>query len=256
VVHPEAIADFVYATNGWRKPAAIASLFPDATTEGPEGSSGALLFEAPAKAGSATFGTTAELVIGAVGRGRARFTSAPLEKDALFLGLPQLRLNASLSTGQIMHLTATLFREKTTTNEEGEEGVVREPMNFCAIQPQLRNGIDTVTPVVPGQKMALDLQCFTMAHWVPAGQRLTLEISTKTPHHASFGSTDRQITVFTGPKDTTYTLPLVPRFRLFQDVPLWEANPAPVPASPEIEEGTTGSRVLIGTGESLGLIEP
>jgi hypothetical protein len=231
-------------------------LFPDATTKGPEGSSGALLFQPPKKEGSATFGTTAELVVGAVGRGRATFTSQPLKKDALFLGLPKLRLHASLSTGQIMHLTATLFRETTTTNEEGEEEVVREPMNFCAIQPQLRNGIDTVTPVVPGEEMALDLQCFTMAHWVPAGQRLTLEISTKTPHHASFGSTDRQITVFTGPKGTTYALPVVPRFRLFEDVPLWEASPAPVPASPDIDEGTVGSRVLIGTGESLGLIQP
>jgi hypothetical protein len=104
--------------------------------------------------------------------------------------------------------------------------------------------------------MALDLQCFTMAHWVPKGQRLTLEISTKTPHHASFGSTDRQVTVFTGPEATAYTLPLVPRFRLFKDVPLWERNPAPVPASPAIEGEETGSRVLIGTGESLGLIEP
>jgi hypothetical protein len=42
-----------------------------------------------------------------------------------------------------MHLTATLFREEVTTPEKGEEVVLREPMNFCAIQPQLRNGIDT-----------------------------------------------------------------------------------------------------------------
>lgn len=55
-----------------------------------------------------------------------------------------------------------------------------------------------------------------------AGQRLTLEVSTKTPHHASFGSTDAQITVYTGPGKSRYQLPVVPSFALHQDVRLWE----------------------------------
>jgi putative CocE/NonD family hydrolase len=238
VLNPETVGGRVYANNGWRPPAATTSLFPDATTPGPEGSNGKLLLEAPAQAGSATFGTTAEAVVAAVGRGKVTFTSDPVAQDTLFLGLPQLQLNASLSTGQIMHLTATLFREQVTTNEQGEPEVLREPMNFCAIQPQLRNGVETVTPVIPREEMALETQCFTMAHWVPAGQRLSLEISTKTPHHASFGSTDRQITVYTGPEDTRYGLPTVPQFQLANDVPLWEDYPEPIPvgaAQPGIE---------------------
>jgi uncharacterized protein len=214
VVNPETVGGLVYATNGWRRPSATAGLFPDAATAGPAGTNGVLSFQPPAQEGSATFGTTAEAVVAAVGRGKVTFTSEPLAQDALFLGLPQLDLRASLSTGQITHLTATLFREEVTTNDEGEEVVLREPMNFCGIQPQLRNGIQTVTPVVPGEVMSLDMQCFTMAHWVPAGQRLSLEISTKTPHHASFASNDRQIRVFTGPEATSYTLPLVPRSTL------------------------------------------
>ncbi|HEX2266904.1 MAG TPA: CocE/NonD family hydrolase C-terminal non-catalytic domain-containing protein, partial [Actinomycetota bacterium] len=157
-----------------------------------------------------------------VGQGRVTFTSDPLSKDAVFLGLPELRLNASVSTAEIAHLTATLFREKVTINEQGQQVVSREPMNFCAIQPQLRNGVETITPVVPFEEMALDLQCFTMAHWVPAGQRLALEISTRTPHHASFGNTDADITVYTGPDATAYSLPSVPSFRLYPDVPLYE----------------------------------
>jgi uncharacterized protein len=264
VVNPESFGGRVFATDGWRPPSVTTSLFPDATTAGPPGSNGMLSFEPPAEAGSATFGTTAEAVIASVGRGRATFTSQPLARDTLFLGLPQLPLHASLSTGQIMHLTATLFREEVTTNEDGEEVVLREPMNFCAIQPQLREGVETVTPVIPGEEMTLDLQCFTMAHWVPAGQRLTLEISTKTPHHASFGSTDRQITVFTGPEDTSYTLPVVPRFRLFRDVPLWEPSPEPVPVGPVQpgDEGATGvparatGSVVVVNGDSYGLIQP
>jgi putative CocE/NonD family hydrolase len=238
VRNPESIGGRVYATDGWKPPAATLPLFPDAATPGPEGSDGALAFAPPAESGSATFGTTAEAVAAGVDRGKVTFTSEPVTQDTLFLGLPELRLNASLTTGQITHLTTTLFREQVTTNSKGREIVRREPMNFCAIQPQLRNGIETVTPVVPGEEMALDLQCFTMAHWVPAGQRLSLEVSTKTPHHASFGSTDRQITVFTGPEGTSYTLPVVPDFQLFDDVPLWQRYENPVPvgdAQPGIE---------------------
>src|SRR5918996_1489376 len=254
VVNPESVGGLAFATNGWRAPSAALSLFPDATTPGPANSSGTLSFQPPAEAGSATFGTTAEAVVAAVGRGRAAFTSQPLERDALFLGLPRLQLHASLTTGQIVHLTATLFREQVTTNEEGDEVVLREPMNFCAIQPQLREGIETVTPVVPGEEMALDLQCFTMAHWVPAGQRLTLEISTKTPHHASFGSTDRQITVYTGPEDTSYALPVVQRFRLFEDVPLWETYPDPVPVGPS-QPGIEGDVTVPAPGAGV-IVQP
>jgi len=111
-----------------------------------------------------------------------------------------------------------------------------------------------VTPVVPGEKMALDLQCFTSAHWVPAGQRLTLEISTKTPHHASFGSTDRQITVYTGPEDTTYSLPVVPQFTLYRDVPLWASYPEPVPIGPA-QPGIEGDVAVPAPGAGVA-IEP
>jgi hypothetical protein len=213
-----------------------------------------LRFQAPAEEGSATFGTTAEAVVAGVQRGQVTFTSEPLAEDALFLGVPELTLHASLTTGQIMHLTSTLYREELTTSEEGEEVVLREPMNFCAIQPQLRDGVETVTPVVPGEEMALDLQCFSSAHWVPAGQRLSLEISTKTPHHASFGSTDRQVTVFTGPEDTTYVLPVVPKYKLFEDVPLHETYPDPIPVGPA-QPGIEGDVTVPAPGAGV-IVEP
>jgi uncharacterized protein len=254
VVNPESVGGRVYATDGWRRPAATASLYPDATTPGPGDSHGTLSYQPPADAGSATFGTGAEAVVAGVARGRVTFTSDPVTRDTLFLGLPKLRLNASLSTGEITHLTTTLFREEVTTNEQGEEVIRREPMNFCAIQPQLRNGVETVTPVVPLEEMALDLQCFTMAHWVPAGQRLSLEVSTDTPHHASFGSTDQRITVFTGPEDTTYTLPEVPSFQLFADVPLWESYPEPVPIGPA-QPGIEGDVIVPAPGAGV-IVEP
>ncbi|MGH2955139.1 MAG: CocE/NonD family hydrolase [Solirubrobacterales bacterium] len=254
IVDPETLDAPVYATNGWREPEARLALYPDASAPGPADSDGALAFEPPSEDASASFGTIAEAVLVGVGRGRLTFTSEPLARDTLLLGLPEPQLNASLTTGQITHLTTTLFRERVTTGEDGEEVVEREPMSFCAIQPQLRNGIEAVTPVVPGEEMALEPQCFTMAHWVPAGQRLALEVSTKTPHHATFASSDQQITVFTGPEATRYELPLVERFRLFDDVSLYEDELEPIPVGPA-QPGIEGEVLVPAPGAGV-IVEP
>ncbi len=227
VVDPEAVDGPVYTAKAWDQANRV-GLYPDATD-------GSLSFIPPEGDGSATFGTTAQAVLASVGQGTLRFASEPLAGDQLFVGIPRLQLNASLSTGQITHLTATLYRETVTgVDEEGNEIVAREPMNFCAIQPQLRFGVQQVAPVVPGEEMALPLQCFTMAHWVPKGQRLALEISTRTPHHATFGSSDQNITVFTGDDKTTYGLPKIGNVGLHEDVPLHETKVVAGPAQPTI----------------------
>jgi hypothetical protein len=254
VANPETLGGRVYTADGWKQPAATTTLFPDATKPGPDGADGTLSLEQPTEAGSATFGTVAEAVVAGVGEGKLTFTSEPMAEDTLFLGLPQMRLNAALTTGQITHLTTTLFREDVTTNEAGEREVRREPMNFCAIQPQLRNGIETVTPVVPAEEMALEPQCFTMAHWVPAGQRLSLEVSTRTPHHATFASSDQQIEVFTGPEDTKYDLPTTPGAQLGDDVPLWESYPEPDPVGPA-QPGIDGQVLVLAPGAGV-IAEP
>ena len=227
VLNPETLGGKVLNLRGWPADAGTLSLYPDATD-------GSLKFEPPAEDGSATFSTTAEALVASVGRGRLTFISEPLARDKVFTGLPQLNLEASV-TSPITHLTATLFRERVTVQEDEEgnevEVIEREPMNFCAIQPMLRDGVETISPVVPGQRMSLPMQCFTMGHWVPAGQRLVLEISTGTPHHAPFG-TQPNNTVFTGPEATRYDLLELGRFRLFSDVPLHEEYPDPIPVGP------------------------
>lgn len=231
VMHPSEQGGLVYAARGWSKPDAIASLFPDATD-------GSLGFEAPAEDGSTAFGTIADAVLAHVGQGRVTFTSDPVTQSTLFLGVPELQLNASVSTGEIIHLTATLFRERVAgLDEEGNEIVEREPMNVCAIQPQLRFGVQQVAPVIPGEEMELPMQCFTMAHWIPAGQRLALEISTGTPHHATFGS-DQNITVFTGAEKSQFRLPVVAGARLYRDVQLHEHPYVPPPVTrPDAQPG-------------------
>ena len=247
VVNPETVGGPVYATDGWRQPSSFVNVYPDA-------SDGSLRFAPPPGNASDSFSTVAEAVLTGV-RGKLTFTSEPLARDTLVLGLPQLRLNASVTTAEILHLTATLFRERVTgVDEEGNEIVEREPMNFCAIQPMLRFGVSTPTPVIPTQEMELPLQCFTAAHWVPAGQRLSLEVSTKTPHHASFGSTDAQITIYTGPNKSRYELPVVPQFTLYPDVPLWASYPEPIPVGPA--QPSIGADMAIPAPGAGVILEP
>jgi hypothetical protein len=92
-------------------------------------------------------------------------------------------------------------------------------MSFCGIQPQLRFGVTQLAPVTPGQEMALPMQCFTMASWVPAGERLELEVAGRSRHHASFGS-DPRVTVTTGGARAGMRLPELPGATLHDDVPL------------------------------------
>ena len=204
VLDPESVAGKVYTADGWNRPAARQQLYLDATDK-------SLKFTPPEKAGSTTFGSGVNAAAANVSAGRATFTSAPVEQDTVFLGLPKMQLNASVTTGEAAHLTVSLFR----VDANGK----REPMNTCAIQPQLRYGVQTIAPVVPGQEMSLPTTCFTMASWVPAGDKLVAEVATTSPHHATFGA-DPQITVFTGPGRSNYLLPVAADAPLYDDVPL------------------------------------
>jgi uncharacterized protein len=201
---PEQWGTKVLTADSWHRPKAALGLFPDASDMG-------LGFTQPTEGASATFSTGASALLAHASNGRLTFTSEPVEEDTAFLGLPRMQLNASVTANQIVHLITTIYREDTAGN--------REPMTWCGIQPQLRYGVETVAPVVPLQNMDLDQQCFTMASWIPAGQRLVMEVSTRSPHHATFGG-DPQVTVFTGRDQSAARLPVVPDATLHDDVPL------------------------------------
>ena len=204
---PEKLGGKVYTADAWRRPAVRRDFFLDANTS-------AVTFEAPTAPGTKTFAVAANAVAANAGSGSATFTSAPLAEDTLFLGMPQINLNASVSTGQLVHLVMTLYRQDAAGR--------REPINTCAIQPQLRYGVAAIAPVIPTQEMDLPMQCFTMAQWVPAGQKLVAVVSSTGAHHATFGAPDAQVSVLTGPNRSRYTLPVVPNATLSDDVPLRE----------------------------------
>ncbi len=190
-----------YTADGWSRPAVRREVYLDASNL-------SLSFQPPASTANRSFSGAVNAVAATGLPGSLTFVGQPVTEDALFVGLPRMQLNASVSNPTVHHLTVTLFR----VDEAGN----REAMNYCAIQPMLRDGVHQLSPVIPAQEMGLPLQCFTMGHWVPAGQHLEVEVATRTPHHASFG-TDRNITVFTGPGKSHYLLPEVPDFTLFDD---------------------------------------
>ena len=206
--------DVVYADDAWKQPA-LTAVYPDAD--------GSLLFTPPAQPGEVTF------EIAPVEGGSAEFVSAPLAEDTLYRGLPTQLLRASLSgVNQVFHLVTTLHHE----SPDGE----RIPMNYCAIQPSLRDNPDDsrptdLTPIVPGEPMDLDPQCFTMAHHVPKGHKLVLEVSSSSPHHVSglVNPFAEEVTIYTGPDASQYRLPSETDFALVDDVEL------EVPGVPDYE---------------------
>ncbi len=232
ILDPEQLPSKVYTADAWAPGSSPVELYPDATGD-------ALRFGPPAAPGSKVLASGVHAVAASVSAASLTFRSDPVAEDMVLLGIPELELHASVSTGEIVHLVAQLGREDATGT--------REVINTCAIQPQLRERIDTITPVVPMEEMSLPMQCFTMAHWVPAGHRLVLTVGLSSPHHATFGA-DRQITVFTGAEDTKYVLPMVPAATLHPDVKLRE--PAGPPAT--FPEGVAQP----GTSETVTVVPP
>ena len=150
------------------------------------------------------------------------FETAPFDEDVVMAGLPALELVASVTAPRV-HLIANLL-------DEDADGKRRRISQF-AINPELRNGIGTVTPVVPGEAYSLDPPGFAMAHHLRRGHRLVLQVTTSDPDKAPLFAVDPQVTVNTGPEGTSVTVPVVSNPTLVADtVPL--EDPATVPDAP------------------------
>jgi predicted acyl esterase len=224
VVDPASIGAKAFARDTWDADTTL-GLFPDASDM-------SLDFAPPGAESSGTFGTVVEALAAGAPVGTLEFTSRPTTKDIVLLGLPSMRLDVSLTYGQVVDIVTTLWRVDADGN--------RQAVSFCGIQPQLRDGIETLAPVVPGEVMALELQCFTTAQWIPAGQQLVLEVGTRTPHHATRGS-DAQMTLHTGPEASAYRIPRLLGVSLVDDVRLQSAAAATPagPAQPPIDGTAT-----------------
>ena len=193
-----------YTATSWSGEAATLKLFANAADN-------SLSLTAPEAAGTKSYTSAASsgLVTSQPAGTFIEFTSAPLEKDVLLLGPPpEVRLNASM-TGQRLNMITTLY---------AQAGTSRRAINYCAINPELRNGIYTSAPVIPAQEMLLEPQCFTIGSIVRAGEQLVFRVGASSPHHLGTWTADAQVTVFTGPGKTSISLPAVTEPVLYEDV--------------------------------------
>jgi uncharacterized protein len=170
------------------------------------------LADKPGEAGEVTFAGDPQGFNDPQGTGAAEFATPAFTKDVVLAGLPTLDLAASV-TAPRLHLIATLYDE----NKAGE----RRRITQFALNPELREGLDTLTPVVPGEKYLLEPDGFAMAQHVREGSKLVLRVTTSDPDKVPLFAVDPQITVFTGPGETKLTVPVIPSAQPVADkVPL------------------------------------
>ena len=214
--------DVVYSDDGWKEPD-FQSMYPDARDMSLK------LGDPPPDADDSASFESFPLEGGSV-----EFTSAPVPEDTLLRGLPQQRLVASITNpaNQVFYLVTTLFNEAPNGD--------RTPMNYCAIQPSLRESPrppgeffkpNLFSGIPPLTEMDLDPQCFTMAHRLPKGHKLVLHVSTSSPHHVSGLANPfaDEVTIYTGPDASRYDLPWTTAFSTADDIEI------PVPGIPDFE---------------------
>jgi predicted acyl esterase len=203
---PAAILSRTEVYNGTTWPGSPTTLefFPSAD--------GGLGTTAPSVPGSVSFAGDARGFVSPTATQGATFSTAPLSQDTLLIGVPKLRLVASVTTPRV-HLIANLFDE--------DPGGNRRRISQFAINPELRNGIANPQPVLPGVAYTLDPPAFAMAHNLRAGHRLVLRVTTSDPDKVPTFAVDPNVTVYTGPNGTNLQVPHIPGATLTPDtVPL------------------------------------
>jgi predicted acyl esterase len=131
--------------------------------------------------------------------GGVDFVTEPLAQDVVVAGVPTLDV-ALTQTVERMHLVATIYQETA-------DGAKRR-ISTCAMNPELRDGIDKISPVLP-VRMAVSPPCFTTAHRFKAGTRIGLKVNTSDPDHAPTFSAAPIVVVHTGAEGTKVTLPVL-----------------------------------------------
>jgi predicted acyl esterase len=143
--------------------------------------------------------------------GSVVFTTKPFKKDTLVVGIPKMRLEASVLGSPRVHLISSMYEVKgEAVNLMGKAGF--------AINPELRDGIDKWQPVIPGERMTMDLEGMAQAHLIEKGNSLRLIVASSHPDKVPTFAGGSQVTVYTGGKDgTTLTLPVIYEPKTYPD---------------------------------------
>jgi predicted acyl esterase len=198
---PEAIEGRkeIYTAPTWPLPPRTLSLHPS--------SDGGLGMSAAA-AGSNSFAGDPLGYNSADATASVSFATPPATEDRLLIGIPELQLAASVTVPRV-YLIGTLY-------DDSPDGS-RRRLSQCAMNPELREGIDKITPVTPGAQMKLKPPCFPMSqHW-RKGHKLVLRITTSDPDKVPFFAIDPNITIFSGPDASVLKLPLIESPKLYDD---------------------------------------
>jgi predicted acyl esterase len=181
----------IFTAPTWPIPSRAVSFYPAA-----DGS----MSESKPGGGSVSFAGDPQGFNDPTATGNVTFTTAAATEDRLFIGAPQLDLAASVTVPRV-YLLGTLY-------DESPDGT-RRRLSQCAMNPELRDGIDKISPVVPGQQMALKPPCFPMSqHW-RKGHKFVLRITTSDTDKVPLFAIDPNITIFTGGDATVLKLPYI-----------------------------------------------
>jgi uncharacterized protein len=193
---------------------------------------GQLQDERPSGENSASFAGDPSGWTDPQGTGGVDFATPALQQDLVIVGEPRMRLVSS-TTAPRVHLIANLYDESPSGD--------RRRISQFAINPELRHGLATPQPAIPGQRYVLEPPGFTMGHHLRAGHRLVLRVTASDPDKVPTFAVDPRITVFTGPRGTSFTLPVIPGAQLYPDtVPLTLDQPVePGEAQAAIEGSAT-----------------
>jgi predicted acyl esterase len=143
--------------------------------------------------------------------GNVTFETVPMKRDTLIVGVPKMQLTISVLGSPRIHVIPSLYDVKGDSAD-------RIGQAFCAIQPELRNGIDSPAPVIPTEVMEIDLTCMSQAHVVEKGHRLRLVIASSHPDKVPTFAEGSQITVYSGGREgTRLDLPVIYNPKVYED---------------------------------------
>src|SRR5919108_795952 len=162
----------------------------------------------PLTSSTATFVGDPSGIFGRDLTGGVAFRSKPMDRDVLFVGEPQLQLAASITMPRTYLISNVL--------DEDPDGVWRRMSQF-AINPELRKGIGSRSPVIPGKRYVMHPPGYAMGYHLRKGHRLVLRVTTSDPDKIPLFSIDPNVTVWTGVPHTVLSLPVVDRPVLYKD---------------------------------------
>jgi predicted acyl esterase len=172
---------------------------------------GGKLNDRPADEGEASYVADARGASNEFNTGNVSYESEPMKRDTLIVGVPTMKLAVSVVGSPRIHIIPSLYDVK------GDEAD-RIGRAFCAIQPELRNGIDAPAPVIPAEVMEIELTCMSQAHVVKKGHRLRLTIASSHPDKVPTFAEGSQVTVHSGGQDGTYVdLPVIYDPKVYKD---------------------------------------